>query len=114
MADVIFSEDGLWIADIGCGMMRRALLALETGSRIWLEIEGEAVLFERMADVDGESKLGLKPVGETAALWANAAERASCVMPEVEFIERPADRGKASKNICDEHTDQNGLHPDAR
>ncbi len=50
MADLLCTRDYIPISFIGCGMTRCALLALEPSSRVWLEIEGEPLLFERMPD----------------------------------------------------------------
>ncbi len=109
MTDVIHSEDGLWIANIGCGITRCALLALEPGSKIWLEVEGETVLFERMADVDNLSQRGLVPVGKTALGWTNARKCSDSIMLKIDFVERPVDIGRRAESIYRGNFDQSGL-----
>lgn len=94
MADVICKEH------VGCGVTRCALLALEPGSRIWLEVDGEPILFERMEDgIDGRSTRGLKPVGETADLWLKRYRDEPYSMIELDFIERLVDRGRAADRL---------------
>lgn len=100
MADVICDDVCLWIDHVFCGVTRLALLGLEPGSRIWLRVEDERVLFERMQDgSDGRSTRGLKPVGDNADRWRRVFRDEPGTMIEVEFIERPIDDGCGIKRI---------------
>ena len=50
--------------------MRRVFCSLEPGSRIWLSVDGEPILFERMlSGGNANGTPGLKPRGATAARW---------------------------------------------
>ena len=92
-----WSTDLLCISDIGCGLTRRALLGLEPGSRLWLEIEGVPLLFEHVADgEDGRSTPFLKPIMESAELWMGLCASLPAMAMQFDFIERPADRGKST------------------
>ena len=97
MADVICSDVCLWIRNVGCGLTRRVMLGLEPGAQIWLEVEGEPVLFERMKDgSDGRSTRGLRPVGETAVHWRrHFGDKPTSL--EIDFIERPLDAGRSAE-----------------
>lgn len=93
-----FCEDAcLWVKHLGGRDIRTMLLSLEPGSRIWLSLDGDAVLFERMQDgSDGRSTRGFKPIGPTALVWLSKyVPGESIYIEEIEVIERPADSGTA-------------------
>lgn len=96
MAEVFCSDVCLWVRDVGCRETRVALLALEPESRVWLEVEGEPILFERMRDgSDGRSTRGFKPAGEAGKRWLKRYREERGALIEFEFIERPLDEDKA-------------------
>lgn len=96
MPTAICNDTCLWIANVGCGLTRTALLALEPGARIWLSIEGQLQLFERMRDgADGRSTRGLKPIANSGTVWIDSYAHGITIV-ELEFVERPADEGAAS------------------
>lgn len=106
MADVMCNDVCLWINHVFCGVTRAALLGLEPGARIWLEVDGAPILFERMQDgSDGRSTRGLKPVGPTAELWRRRFRDEPGSMVELEFVERPTDLGKAADRVGREVTE---------
>ena len=96
MPEVFCNDVCLWVKDVGCRQTRVALLALEPGSKVWLCVEGEPILFERMQDgVNGRSTRGFKPVGPSAAIWRTRFREQEVTLLEFDFIERPLDEGKA-------------------
>ena len=103
MADLLCTDVCIWISHIGCGFTRRALLGLEPGSRIWLEVEGKPILFERMQDgADGRVTRGLKPVGPSKADWRAIYDEYRGSVVDIHFVERPLDRGRSAERWCDD------------
>ncbi len=96
MADAVIMDVCLWIGNVGCGLTRRALLALEPGSRIWLSVDDVPLLFERMQDgLDGRSTHGLKPIGPSKEVWLQRYRTEKVAAVELKFVERPVDRSPA-------------------
>ena len=96
MADLIGDDVCLWVNQVGCRQTRVALLALEPGSRVWLNVEGNPILFERLRDdSDGRSRRGFRPIGDSIATWAMVRRDQRNELLEFDFIERPDDRDAA-------------------
>lgn len=91
----------LRISDLWSGPTRRALLGLEPGSRIWLEVDGRPVLFERMRDhPDGRSAPFVVPVGDSVEVWRRLCAEQDPLVMGYDFVERPADAGSSADRWC--------------
>lgn len=76
----------LWISDIPSGPDRRMLQSLTPGSQIWIDVEGQPVLIERMkTGKDGRPTLGLKPVGPSARGWLDHYKAGGHVEVEMDW-----------------------------
>ena len=86
MTTVFCRDVCLWIADIPSGPDRRMLLGMTPGSRIWIDIDKQPVLFERMkTGSDGRPTNGMKPVGGTARGWLDRFKAGESVEVEMDW-----------------------------
>lgn len=103
MPELYISRTCIPISHIGCGLTRRFLLGLEPGSRIWLKVENEALLFERMQDEpDGQVIRGLKVVEPSIDAWQRLCREHGGSVVELTATERPLDDARSAERWVDD------------